>query len=191
MAGNDLIDGYLADLARWLPADAVDELADGISETYQNHLDHGLTPEDAAAAAVADFGGADEIIAAFTRNSPGRRTARLLLFTGPAVGMSWGAALIAGRIWTWHIPIAAGVAFGMTLLTVVVLLVAAASSRCDYGRTKLAALAGSGIILLDLTMLASVVAIAPAIVWPMALSGAASLMRVGFTVRALPRIVAP
>ena len=34
MASHDLIEAYLAELRRRLPADTVDELADGLIETY-------------------------------------------------------------------------------------------------------------------------------------------------------------
>ena len=44
MASHQLIDDYLARLAQRLPADAVDELADGITETWQHHLAAGRSP---------------------------------------------------------------------------------------------------------------------------------------------------
>ena len=53
MAEHDLIDDYLARLARHLPADAVAELADGLAETYDRHLGAGLAGDAAAAAAIA------------------------------------------------------------------------------------------------------------------------------------------
>lgn len=189
MASQDLIEAYLADLARTLPAGAVDELADGLAETYRHHLARGLTPERAAAGAIAEFGEPVEVITAFTQHSPGRRAARFLLFSGPAVGLIWGSSLLAGRIWTWHVPPGAGIAFGATLLAVVALLLVAAATGPHYRRTRLAALAGTGIVLLDLTMLAAVALLAAAITWPLALACVASLARIGWTVRALPGIL--
>ena len=44
MAGHQLIDDYLTSLARRLPDEVVDELADGLAETFQHHRDTGLVP---------------------------------------------------------------------------------------------------------------------------------------------------
>jgi len=52
MASHQLIDQHLAALARTLPPDTVDELADGLTETWQHHLATGLTPTAAAHAAT-------------------------------------------------------------------------------------------------------------------------------------------
>jgi hypothetical protein len=54
-----LIRGYLDTLAARLPASVTDELADGLTETYQFHRSRGLAPEAAAKAAVAEFGPAE------------------------------------------------------------------------------------------------------------------------------------
>jgi hypothetical protein len=48
MASHRLIDAYLAGLAERLPADAIDELADGLVEISHHHLQDGLRPEQAA-----------------------------------------------------------------------------------------------------------------------------------------------
>ena len=56
MAHHHLIEDYLATLRRRLPADAVDELADGLAETYQHHLWRGLDV-DYAAGRKFDVGG--------------------------------------------------------------------------------------------------------------------------------------
>ena len=37
MASHQLIDAYLGSVAPRLPADTVDELADGLTETYRRH----------------------------------------------------------------------------------------------------------------------------------------------------------
>ncbi|MET7970527.1 hypothetical protein [Micromonospora sp. NPDC005305] len=52
IASHHLIDAHLAILARRLPADAVDELADGLTETWQHQLAAGLPPADAARTAL-------------------------------------------------------------------------------------------------------------------------------------------
>jgi len=190
MAGHHLIDAYLAALARRLPADAVDELADGLTETYLRHRSAGREPGAAAAAAIAEFGEPDVVLAAFVRQAPGRRVARVLMGSGPLVGLSWGAALVLGRAQSWPIPVAARAAFGTVLLAVIVMLVLAMTGRRSYRRTRMAAGAGLGLIGLDGAMLALMVLIAPPFVWPMALAVPASLTRMALTARAMPRLLA-
>jgi hypothetical protein len=187
MAGHQLIDEHLGRLAAQLPADAVDELADGLIEAWQHRLAAGLPPADAARAAIAEFGSADQITRAFVTQSPGRRTALALLATGPMVGLCWGASLVTARAWTWPVPTAAMVAFGLTLLAVVAALVSAATSRGSYRRTRLGAAGGAALVTLDAAMLATVLTVAPVLVWPMVVAIPASLVRIGLTVRCLPR----
>ena len=83
MPGPGLIEDYRAAVSMQLPASIVDELADGLAETYRSYLDQGLGPDAAARAAIAEFGEPALVVAAFTRASPGRRVARRLLMTGP------------------------------------------------------------------------------------------------------------
>ncbi|MFF5295941.1 hypothetical protein [Paractinoplanes globisporus] len=189
MAGHQLIDDHLADLARRLPPDAVDELADGLLETWQCHRSAGLPPAEAARAAIAEFGSPAQITAAFVRQSPGRRAARLLLMTGPLVGVCWGAGLGVSRAWTWPAPVPVAAGFGLALLIVVAALAVAATSRRSYRRTRLAALGGAGLVVLDAAALAAVLLLAPAPVWPMLPAIPASLARIGLTLHALPRVL--
>ena len=107
MSGPGLITSYLDALARQLPGQVVEELADGLQETYRRHLGLGLASEAAAQAAVAEFGDPGLIAAEFTRAHPARLTARRLLAAGLAVGACWAVALVTGRAWTWPIPVAA------------------------------------------------------------------------------------
>ena len=51
----------------------VEELADGLEETYQRHLSLGLAPGEAETAAVAEFGDPGLIAAEFARAHPARR----------------------------------------------------------------------------------------------------------------------
>jgi len=187
MAGHDLIDGYLATFARRLPADAVDELADGLTETYRRHLATGVDERAAAAGAVAEFGTPDVVIAAFVRQAPGRRVARLLLCWGPAVGLCWGTALVLGH---WPVPLAVRLGVGLSLLTVIALLVVAATGLHSYRRTRLAAAAGLGFVGLDGALLVAVALTAPPFTWPLALAVPASLTRLALTARAIPRLLA-
>jgi hypothetical protein len=186
MAGHQLIDDYLAALARRLPADTVDELADGLTETWQHHRDAGLAPADAERATIADFGAPDQTIGAFVAHAPGRRMARTLLATGPVMAVCWGPGLIAAQAWAWPVPTAAKVGYALTLLAVVAVLAAAATSRHSLRRTRLGTVGGLGLIVLDAAMLAAALLIAPALAWPMAAAIPVSLARIGLTLRALP-----
>lgn len=186
MASHQLIDSYLAGLARRLPADTVDELADGLIETWHHHLGDGLTADRAARAAIAEFGAADRIADEFVAQAPGRRTAQLLLLTGPVMGACWGTSLIATEVWTWPIPAALGFAYPAVLLATVALLVGAATSRRSYRRTRLGGLAALVLIVLDAAMIGAVGVLAPTVVWLMAVAVAASMVRIGLAIRALP-----
>jgi hypothetical protein len=190
MAGNDLIDAYLATLARRLPPDAVDELADGLTETYRRHGRTGLGPEAAAGAAIAEFGRPEIVVAAFVRQAPGRRAALMLLCSGPIVGPCWAAVLVAGNAWAWPVPTVLRMTFCVTLLAVVTMLVLAATARGSYRRTRFTAGAGLGLIGLDGATLTVLVLIAPPFVWPMALAVPASLIRIALTARMMPRLLA-
>jgi hypothetical protein len=187
MAGHALIDAYVARVADTLPTEMVEELADGLHETWESHLAAGLVPEQAERAAIADFGAVEQVIRAFIVQAPGRRTARLLLATGPFVGACWGASLVAARAWTWPVPALGPVAFGAALLVVVLVLIAAATSRRSYRRTRLGSAGAASLSALDAAMIVAVAALAPTLVWPMAFAIPASLTRIGFTVRSLRR----
>lgn len=178
-----------ADL-RCSPPYVVDELADGLIETYRHHLTTGLPPAGAAVAAIDEFGGPGQISDAFVRQAPGRRTALILLASGPVSAACWGTTLVVGQAWTWPVPIAVAAVIGLTLLAVVAALVAAATSRLDYRRTRLAAAGGGvGLLLLDTAVPAAVLLVAPILVWPMALAIPASLTRLALTARSLPRVL--
>ncbi|MPZ81931.1 MAG: hypothetical protein GEV28_16680 [Actinophytocola sp.] len=190
MAGHALIEQHLVALARGLPSAVLDELADGLIETYEQHLARGLDPAAAAEAAVAEFGDAGQIVASFARQAPGRRTAVTLLATGPVFAACWGPSLLLGHAWRWPIPVAAIILFGLALLGVVATLAVAAGSRRDYHRTRLALPGGIGLVLVDIAMLVAVLFAAPALVWPMAVAIPASLARIGLTVWSMPQVLA-
>jgi hypothetical protein len=192
MASHALIDAHLATLRRRrLPSGAVDELADGLIETYDQRLQDGLDPDRAAATAVTEFGTVDEISKAFGRHSPGHRAAVTLLTTGPIVGGCWVASFIAWRSWTWPHAGAAAVIFAGGLVFTVALLEAARLFYRNYAKTRTASLAGIiGAIGFDAAMLATITAVAPTFVWPIVFAASASLARIGFTIRALSAVLA-
>jgi len=189
MPETSLITDYLTALSAQLPAPMVEELADGLDQTRQHYLRQGLTPDGAAGAAVAEFGAPQVIVAAFTRLSPARHAARRLLAAGPVVGGCWAAALITGRAWTWPVPAAARLLFGVTLITVIGLLTAAAFGRRYISARRAGAAACIGITTLDGVMLITVMLAIPVLIWPVILAVAASAARLTFTARALRAVL--
>jgi hypothetical protein len=189
MAEHELIHDYLTTLARRLPPESVEELADGLEETFEHHLSRGLSPAAAASAAIKEFGPVAQVSAAFAHQSVGRRTALVLLATGPVFAVLWGTTLIGARAWTWQIPLGVGIAFGCALIAVAATLMTVARSN-DLAATRLTGPAGVVLILLDISMLAAVTIAAPTLTWTVALAGPASLVRILVTARNLPRLFA-
>jgi hypothetical protein len=187
---GDLTSAYLADLRRRLPPGIVDEIADGLAEAREHHLARGLSDQDAAHAAVTEFGDARQLAAEFTRHAPGRHAARIMLASGPAVGACWGAALIITRAWAWPVPAAARVAFGATLLLAITALAIAATSQHGFRRTRLAAPGSIALIILDTAITAAALLAAPAFTWVLAIAVAASLSRSGLAARLVPHTAA-
>ena len=186
---SPLITSYLTGLRRSLPAPVADEAADGLIETYERQLAAGVGDQQAARAALADFGDLEMVVGEYTRQAPGRRAARLLLATGPAAGACWAVALITSRAWTWPVPAAARLAFGAVLLLTILTLLFVATSRHSYPRTRLALAAGPVIIALDTTAVAAALTVAPALTSVLLIAMAISLSRIAFTARTLRRIV--
>jgi hypothetical protein len=188
MAVHELIAAQLGVLSSRLPAQAVEELADGLQEAYESRLAECSDQDAAALAAIAEFGDADTITAAFFRQSPWRRMAVTLLITGPFMGALWGLTLVSAQVWNWPIPWALKIAYGVTLLAVAATLLTVALEKRAYRRSQAATLIGAvGLLALDAGMLAAVVTVSPVLAWwPLALAIPASLVRIIATVRALP-----
>lgn len=185
MPGPSLISDYLTALSAQLPASVVEELTDGLGQTRQHYLNQGLDLDAATGAALAEFGPPPVIVAAFTRVSPARRTARRLLASGPVVGACWATALLTSRAWTWPIPTAGRVLFGLVLISIIGLLAIAAFGS-KYRSVGRAGAAGCvGITVFDAAMLITVMLALPAVIGPMTLALAASAARLIFTARAL------
>jgi len=178
-----LIRGYLEVLAAQLPASIVDELADGLAETYRSYLSRGLSAEVAAGAAVEEFGAPEEILAGFARVNPARRAARRLLGLGPVVGGCWVAALATSRVWPGPLPARVGV--GLALLASIGLLMVAALVR-RYRVSVFSGIAGfAGFAALDTALIAGVVILAGSVTWVTALAMAGSMVRLALCARAL------
>jgi hypothetical protein len=95
MPGDDLTGAYLASLQRLLPAGVTEEVAGGLADACASYRACGYAEDEAAEAAIAEFGEPEALAAAFTRHSAGR--SRAMLATGPPVGAAWGIALITAR----------------------------------------------------------------------------------------------
>lgn len=181
MPQHPLIDAYLLVLRGQLPGEVVDELADGLMETYDHLQAGGLAPDQAARAALVGFGTTEEIVAGFAHLIPGRRTARALLASGPLLGGCWAITLLASHAWRWPIPVAGRVGFAALLLGVVAVLAMAARASYQHTRRS-AALAGiSGLLLLDASAIIAVTLLARTPQWPLLLGIAASLSRICLT----------
>jgi hypothetical protein len=190
VAASSVIGSYLAELGRRLPAPIVDELADGVEQTYLRFRSAGLSDEQAGGAALAEFGPADMVVASFVANSPARRISRLLLATGPLAGACWAAVLLTGKAWNWPVPSLGRAAFGTALVAVIGALMAAAAGQA-YRPTARAATAGClGLLVLDTVMLVTVPAAAGRPAWLFALAACASGTRIVLTLRCLPGMLA-
>lgn len=185
MSGSGLIAGYLDVLSAQLPGPVVEEVADGLEETYRRYLGLGLAPAAAAEAAEAEFGDPRLIAAAFARTHPARLAARRLLAIGPVVGAGWVVALITGRVWTWPVPVLIGIVPGLTLVAAAALLgVAAISTR--YRSVARSGAAGCiDVMMLDLAMITGVMVADPALSWAAGLAMTLSAARFAFGARLL------
>ncbi|MFD1930883.1 hypothetical protein ACFSKW_05265 [Nonomuraea mangrovi] len=190
MAGHELIDTQLGLLAARLPPQVVEELADGLHEAYEARLAIHNDPDQAARAALADFGDADTITASFMAQSPWRRAATVLLLTGPLMAAAWATTLLSVHAWAWSLPIAVKVGYGAALLAVVAVLIAVVREKRAYRRTR-TLLIGSATTLIVLDMLAltalSLLAAGPG--WPMLLAIPASVIRILAIMRSLPGVL--
>ena len=185
MSGSGLIAGYLDVLSAQLPGPVVEEVADGLEETYRRYLGLGLAPVAAADAALAEFGDPRLIAAAFARTHPARLAARRLLAIGPVVGACWVVALVTGRAWTWPVPVMIGIVPGLALVTAGILLgVASISTR--YRSVARSGTAGCiGVMMLDLTMITGVILADPELSWAAGLAMTLSAARFAFGARLL------
>jgi len=187
---HQLITRQLEILADRLPGAAVEELADGLRETYDAHLARAGDPGAAARDAIAEFGDADTITAAYVRYSPWRRAARALLLTGPSVGALWAFTLLSQQAWDWPLPVAGRLLFGGALVAVVVALVASARATHAYRRARAATLAGAAaLVALDGCLVATAMTLGLAATPPLALAVAVSGVRVLATAGMMPRLI--
>lgn len=186
------------------------ELEDGLWTAAIAHQTRGLPPEEAARAAVAEFGDPRIIGAGFAQElaaGTGRRVGLALLTTGPLVGMSW--LLMAAATWRWtgqELPAALGLVAALVGLALVVAVPAAVLSVAVSGRLSrwlptgpqvgptAAAVAASACVAGDLVLLGGLLAstvVTGGVAWPAALLAAgASSTRLSLAGRAARRCLA-
>jgi hypothetical protein len=108
---RDAIADYLAAVTTQLPGPpsarvaVTDELRDGLMEALETHQARGCPPQEATAAAIAEFGHPDTVAAAFGPELAAvqaRRVALGLLATGPLVGLTWIVAVAVNALPPWR-----------------------------------------------------------------------------------------
>ncbi|WAX58414.1 permease prefix domain 1-containing protein [Jatrophihabitans cynanchi] len=189
MSRSGLIDAYLAQMASRLPAPIIAELADGLHDTYDAHRARGLGSEQAERAAVTEFGDLATVVAAFVAASTARRAARFLLVTGPVVGATWAAVLLARHGWDWPLGLATRIGLGTAVLTAVALLAAAAFQTRYRAAARSTAAACLLVLAVDAGMLGYIVTTGQLASWPVPVAATLSAVRVGFTLTRLPRVL--
>jgi hypothetical protein len=190
VADHGLIAAYRRDLLALLPAELVHEVSDGLADAHDQYLLRGLSADQAALAAIAEFGHPATVADAFRRACPVLRLARILVVTGPIVGGWWAATLITARAWDWPVPAAAQLFVGLVLAASVVML-ATASSTPRYQSLLRAGIAGSfGIAILDISAIATAILLAPTVRWLVVVALCVSVARLTFVASSLPRCLA-
>jgi hypothetical protein len=180
MAEHGLIAAYRDDLLAQLPAHLADEVSDGLVDAQEKYVGQGLNPDEAASAAIAEFGNAGVVAEAFRRACPAWRAARVLIVTGPMIGGCWAAALIADRAWGWPIPMAVRLLVGAILASSVLLLMTSTLAR-RYQAIRRAGLAGCvGLAALDVAVITTAVLLAPSLRWLLVVAASASAARLTF-----------
>ena len=190
MADHRLIAAYRHDLLERLPAELAEEVCDGLADTHQHYVRLGQNPDEAAVAAIAEFGEPATVVDAFRKACPVWRLARILVTTGPIVGGMWAAGLISEQAWGWPIPNTARLAVGLVLFASVALLITAMRTR-RYQSLRRAAIAGGlGIAALDGSVATTALVLAPAFGSLLIVATCVSTARLAFVAGSLRGCVA-
>jgi hypothetical protein len=206
---------YLAEIATRLtgPAqarrDILAELDGGLADAACAYRADGMSPAQAARAAIAEFGRPDQVAAGFRAElstAQARRTAFILMATGPAIGVLWAAAALASGIgahdaapWRWtgwpagdRLAIHLAVIVLVAVIGSILFTLAATGSLTRWLPARpatSAAVAATGIAAVDVTLLALLAALAATTpgrlaALPAGAAAAASLARLTFAGRA-------
>ena len=218
MTGGPAVEAYLGAVAASMPgprqarADILAELRSGLLDAIDARRSAGLPEQAATEAAITEFGDPRQVASAFYPHlamTRARRTALVLLATGPPVGLLWIAAATASHVtlrlappWRWPgapllSPAAIPVAGAAILIVVTGTLatIAAtgtltrwlpASPRTTAATAATAGFAAAAADLAILSLLATQLASAPGTLAPLPVTAAtaASLARLALARRA-------
>ena len=188
MADHRLIAAYRDELLARLPSHLAEEVSGGLADAQEKYLDQGLHPDQAARAAIAEFGSPGVVVEAFRRASPVWSVVRALIVTGPVVGGLWAAALITSHAWQWPIPVAMRLAAGLVLAASVLLLATASLAR-QHQAARRACLAGSlSLAALDAAATIAVL-VQPGIRWLLLIAACASGVRLSYVLGRMRQLV--
>jgi hypothetical protein len=182
-----LIANYKAILSAELPLAFAEEVGDGLGEAYAKYRRLGMAADDAAQAAVGEFGNARAVVEGFSRASAARRVAHQLLMTGPAVGLCWAAMLITSKAWDWPVPDIARLLLGGLLVASVIVLVTAVRAERYWTVRRSGAAGCIGLAVLDASLIMAVVASRPGLGSLAVIAILASAARLMCIARVLPR----
>ncbi|KRE21737.1 permease prefix domain 1-containing protein [Agromyces sp. Soil535] len=174
VGSNEIIDAYLADLGARLhgPAHArravLEEIRTDLVDSVEQFTRQGMPEADAARVAVSDLGSAAVVADAFAGELAivhARRMLRILLITGPVVGV-WWFILLAPDQWASYpgmliaaIPalpiVAAAVATAIVVFATTGSLIRWVPEATPFRTVILAALVGLACIVGDLTVLSA------------------------------------
>jgi hypothetical protein len=178
MSSNRIIDDYVHSIGVRLlgpsraRSDILDELHGGLLDAAEEYRSRGCNAAEAAAAAVAEFGDADELAAAVRRELAAvqaRRVTRRLLATALPIGALWAYAAQAsdGAVshpspWGWleaaPVPLALAAALIAAITALVTTIATGRPARrlADRPRTAatVAAVGGLGAATVDLAIIA-------------------------------------
>jgi hypothetical protein len=192
-----------------------EELRDGLLEAVEAHQARGCAAQEAAAAAITEFGDPHMVAEGFGPELAAvqaRRVALGLLATGPLVGLAWIAAVAVNALPPWRYQLTgpwlalALVGLALAVACPALGLTVAATGRLSrrlrrrFGRQAAfpltaAALAGLAAVLADLTLLAIIgsqtLASPESLVWaPVIVAAGASLTRLTLAGAAARRCLA-
>jgi len=220
-AGQQLIDAYIREVAAALPGsrrarhDVLTELKDGLLDAASNHQCNGRPASTAAQAAIAEFGDARQVAAAYRPELAvihARRIAFSFLASVPLVGFWWVLAAASSDLgerpappWQWQgltpgSQLAVHLAACASLIAVVTALVTVfatgriirwlpISPRVTTTTAAMASLAAGAADLGIVTLVISQILSAPSALdpGPVTFAAMASLARITFSRRAAQR----
>jgi hypothetical protein len=199
---------YLRELETLIPGrlhgrdSALAELADGLRDAAEHYRSRGMDPDAAAARAVLDCGSTPLIASEFATvlaAGHARRTALVLLATGPVVGVLWLMTLVPGRTpdaLLMRYPVLGMLVFASVTCALLTMLTTGSAIRwlpqihlapCRMAAAACAA-AATGDLLLLFVAARSALGPASSVAWmPGLMACAASLVRLTLTQRVARR----